>query len=223
MKRPGSDPWFITRQAYLPILVKALPYGLWRDGKSSCTYSVVLTPRPQVSQNGLGHVLGHVKDVGDDASQIDKIRIYRTNARQFFHADDSDLVGLLCIHRALEGGESDLVSSHRVWNVLQEERPDVARTLTEPTWYFDRKGEVSAGQQEWIKTSVFYKEPGTDGRVYSKWDPYFVRSLSRFSDKGEYSYRGCGIPKLTSALRHHPAPVAGTGRSCSRFRSNMRP
>jgi hypothetical protein len=55
-------------------------------------------------------VLGHVKDLGEDAAQIDKVRIYRTNARQFFHADDSDLVGLLCVAKALEGGESDLVS-----------------------------------------------------------------------------------------------------------------
>ena len=41
-----------------------------------------------VSQNGKGHVLGHVKDLGEDATQIDKVRIYRTNARYVF----SDLV-----------------------------------------------------------------------------------------------------------------------------------
>jgi hypothetical protein len=64
-----------------------------------------------VSQNSRGHVLGHVKDLGEDSTQIDKVRIYRTNARQFFHADDSDLVGLLCVAKALEGGESDLVST----------------------------------------------------------------------------------------------------------------
>lgn len=47
-----------------------------------------------VSQNGLGHVLGHVKDVEQVSNgeiAIDKVRIYRTNAQQFFHADDSDL------------------------------------------------------------------------------------------------------------------------------------
>jgi hypothetical protein len=148
-----------------------------------------------VSQNGHGHVLGHVKDLSESQStangQIDisKTRIYRTNARQFFHADDSDIVGLLCIARALEGGESDLVSSHTVYNTLQAERPDVLRTLIEPNWYFDRKGETSKGQQEWIRTSVFYLEPSTadrlyEPRVYTKWDPYFVRSLTRFSDKG---------------------------------------
>lgn len=96
------------------------------------------------------------------------MRIYRTNARQFFHADDADLVGLLCVAKALEGGESDLVSSHAVWNALQEENPDVAKTLTEPIWYFDRKGEKSVGEEDWIKTSVFYLEKGENPRVYSK-------------------------------------------------------
>lgn len=87
---------------------------------------------------------------------------------QFFHADDSDIVGLLCITRALEGGESDIVSSHHVYNTLMKERPDVLKTLTEPIWYFDRKGETSKGQEEWIKTSVVYLERGDNPRVYTK-------------------------------------------------------
>jgi hypothetical protein len=33
------------------------------------------------SQNGRGHVLGHVKDLGEDPTQKDKVRIYRTNAK----------------------------------------------------------------------------------------------------------------------------------------------
>ena len=167
------------------ILFKGFPVQAWGNHKSAVAYMGLGTYLGYfVSQNSRGHVLGHVKDVGDDASQIDKVRIYRTNARQYFHADDSDIVGLLCIARALEGGESDLVSSHHVWNTLQKENPDVAETLTKPIWYFDRKGEVSQGQKDWIKASVFYLEPGPNGRVYSKWDPYFIRSLTRFSDKG---------------------------------------
>lgn len=164
-----------------------------------------------VSQNRHGHVLGHVKDVGDDASQIDKIRIYRTNARQFFHADDSDIVGLLCVARALEGGESDIVSSHHVYNTLRKERPDVLKTLTEPIWYFDRKGEVSRGQEQWIKTSVFYLETGDNGRVYSKWDPYYVRSLTRFSDAGL-------IPAMSAAQEEALAVLEAT---CQRLSLHM--
>ncbi|KKY20757.1 putative taurine catabolism dioxygenase [Phaeomoniella chlamydospora] len=167
------------------ILIKGFPADKWSLKKSATAYMGLGTYLGYfVSQNGRGHVLGHVKDLGEDSTQIDKVRIYRTNARQFFHADDSDIVGLLCVARALEGGESDIVSSHHVWNTLQKERPDVAETLTQPIWYFDRKGEVSVGEEPYIRQPVFYLEPGGKGRVYSKWDPYYVRSLTRFSDAG---------------------------------------
>ena len=151
------------------ILFKGFPVEEWGNHKSAVAYMGLGTYLGYfVSQNGRGHVLGHVKDVGDDAKQIDKVRIYRTNARQFFHQDDSDIVGLLCIARALRGGESDIVSSHHVYNTLKKERPDVLKTLTEPIWYFDRKGEVSDGEEPYIRTSVFYMEQGLNGRVYSK-------------------------------------------------------
>ncbi|KAH8815137.1 hypothetical protein F5884DRAFT_165741 [Xylogone sp. PMI_703] len=167
------------------ILFKGFPVEKWGNHKSAVAYMGLGTYLGYfVSQNSRGHVLGHVKDLGEDSTQIDKVRIYRTNARQFFHADDSDIVGLLCIARALEGGESDIVSSHHVWNTLQKERPDVAETLTKPIWYFDRKGEESVGEEPYIRTSVFYLETGPNPRVYSKWDPYYVRSLDRFMSKG---------------------------------------
>ncbi|KAK9426271.1 putative TauD/TfdA-like domain-containing protein [Seiridium unicorne] len=173
------------------ILYKGFPVDAWGNHKSAVAYmglgAYIGYP---VSQNGRGHILGHVKDLGEDSTQIDKVRIYRTNARQFFHADDCDVVGLLCIARAEFGGESDVSSIHTVWNILQAERPDVAELLTKPVWYFDRKGEVSEGEEPYIRTAVFYLEPkdpanpDREQRVYCKWDPYFVRSLTRFSDAG---------------------------------------
>jgi hypothetical protein len=181
------------------LLYKNLPVHSWGIHKTGVAYfglgSHLGLP---VSQNGKGHILGHVKDLGDDAS-AEETRIYRTTARQFFHADECDIVGLLCVARAMEGGESDIASSHRVWNVLQQTRPEVAKLLTQPIWYFDRKGEVSHGQAEWIRAPVFYLEPAASPsttqpqqRIYSKWDPYYVRSMTRFSNQGL-------IPPLTAA------------------------
>jgi hypothetical protein len=107
-----------------------------------------------------------MQDIGNDPTQIDKVRIYSTAARQFFHTDAADIVGLLCLAKAQEGGESefspvtganvigDVVSAHQVWNTLQAERPDVAELLAQPEWYFDRKGEVSKGQNGWVKKAV---------------------------------------------------------------------
>ncbi|KAK6381975.1 uncharacterized protein PV06_03196 [Exophiala oligosperma] len=177
------------------ILYKGFPVHEWGNHKSAVAYVGLGTYIGYpVSQNGRGHILGHVKDLGEDSTQIDKVRIYRTNARQFFHADDSDVVGLLCVARAQYGGESDVACVHQVWNILQAEYPDVAELLTKPVWYFDRKGEVSKGEEPYIRAAVMYLEPSSSDeptnperqqhRVYCKWDPYYVRSLSRFSDKG---------------------------------------
>lgn len=93
---------------------------------------------------------------------------------QFFHTDDCDIVGLLCIEKAPEGGESDVASSHHVYNALASERPDVLETLTQPIWYVDRKGETSQKQEEYIRASITYLEPGGKGRVYTKFvvDPF---------------------------------------------------
>ncbi|KIX93421.1 uncharacterized protein Z520_10840 [Fonsecaea multimorphosa CBS 102226] len=181
------------------ILYKGFPVEKWGSHKAAVAYMGLGTYIGYpVSQNGRGHILGHVKDLGEDSTQIDKVRIYRTNARQFFHADDSDVVGLLCIARAEEGGESDVACVHHVWNILQAEHPDVAELFTQPVWYFDRKGEESQGEEPYIRTSVFYLETPAEGeeqRVYCKWDPYYVRSLTRFSDKGI-------IPPLSPAQLH---------------------
>ncbi|OBT53488.1 hypothetical protein VE04_06660 [Pseudogymnoascus sp. 24MN13] len=169
------------------ILFKGIPVQVWDNHKCAAAYMGLGTYLGYfISQNSRGHVLGHVKDVGDDATQTDKVRIYRTNARQFFHVDDCDIVGLLCIARAREGGESDLASTQHVWNTLQRERPDVAEALTKPIWYYDRKGETSFGEDEYVRQPLFYLETGSDNpRVFAKADPYFVKSLKRFSDIGE--------------------------------------
>lgn len=111
-----------------------------------------------------------------------QVRIYRTNARQFFHTDGADLVGLLCIARSLEGGESDIASTHTVWNYLQEHHPDAAETLTKPIWYYDRKGEQSEGQLPYYRTAPFQLENDSEGkrRVYARLDPKNADTLKRF-------------------------------------------
>ncbi|WWC70478.1 uncharacterized protein I206_104429 [Kwoniella pini CBS 10737] len=164
------------------ILIQGLPVAEWSIHKAAAIYLAIGTILGvTVSQNRKGHILGHVKDLGNDPTQIHKVRIYSTSARQFFHTDAADIVGLLCLAKAKEGGESDIVSAHHLWNTLQKERPDVAELLAKPDWYFDRKGETSEGQNEWIKKSVFYWH---DGKLISHYDPYYVKSITRHVEAG---------------------------------------
>lgn len=59
------------------ILIEGLPVTSWPIEKSAAIYLAIGTIFGRtLSQNRKGHVLGHVKDLGNDPTQIDKVRIY---------------------------------------------------------------------------------------------------------------------------------------------------
>lgn len=63
-------------------LFRGLPVQDWDLRKCATAYMGLGTYLGYfVSQNGRGHVLGHVKDLGEDPTKTDRVRIYRTNAR----------------------------------------------------------------------------------------------------------------------------------------------
>ena len=100
------------------------------------------------SQNAFGHILGHVRDVGADAKDPNT-RIYQTAERQTFHTDSADVVGLLCIREAMQGGKSLLVSTTTIYNEMLRQRPDLASLLFEPI-ATDRRGEVPVGEKPYF-------------------------------------------------------------------------
>ncbi|MBT5108255.1 MAG: TauD/TfdA family dioxygenase [Rhodospirillaceae bacterium] len=113
-----------------------------------------------VSQNGKGHVLGHVKDLGHDYADP-MARGYQTSARLPYHTDYSDLVALLCLKSAKSGGLSSIVSSAALYNELCERRPDLAEALTQ-TFYRTRWGEVGSDKPPYISVPVFNRHNGDD-------------------------------------------------------------
>lgn len=103
-------------------------------------------------QNKYGHVLGHVKDIGENYGTTG--RSYNTNAEVRFHSDACDYVGLLCLHPAKQGGTSRVASSVTVYNKLLERRPDLVEVLTQD-FYRSHKGEMSPGACPWYKQPIF--------------------------------------------------------------------
>ena len=86
-----------------------------------------------MSQNKLGHILGHVKDLGGDYSDANT-RGYMTNDEMRFHTDACDYVGLLCLQTSKSGGESRIASSVTVYNThprnAARSRQDADRATT---------------------------------------------------------------------------------------------
>ena len=122
------------------------------------------------SQNAAGHILGHVRDVGADPNNPNA-RIYQTSARQSFHTDSADVVGLLCLREAKEGGDSLLVSVETIFNELRAARTDLLALLFDPL-ATDRRGEVPEGMDPYMtipplswhdqKLTVFYQRQYID-------------------------------------------------------------
>lgn len=122
------------------------------------------------SQNAAGHILGHVRNVGADPNDPNA-RIYQTNARQSFHTDSADVVALLCLHTAQEGGDSLLVSAETIYNRMREARPDLLEKLFDPI-ATDRRGEIPEGMKPYMtipplswhkdKLTVFYQRQYID-------------------------------------------------------------
>lgn len=106
-----------------------------------------------VSQNGKGHVLGHVANLGLDYADP-TTRGYQTSAELRFHCDGGDIVGLLCVRPSKAGGLSRIASSTTVWNELVRRRPDLARELQQP-YAFSRWGEVAPGHRRYFEMPLF--------------------------------------------------------------------
>ncbi|MDX1478878.1 MAG: TauD/TfdA family dioxygenase [Saprospiraceae bacterium] len=129
------------------------------------------------SQNAAGHLVGHVMNMGL-RSEDGTVRIYQTNERQSFHTDSCDVVGLLCLQPASEGGLSLLVSADTVFNEMRAQRPDLLRVLLEPI-ATDRRGETPTGMLPYLLIPVFtYYED----RVTVFYQRQYIESAQRFPD-----------------------------------------
>ena len=106
-----------------------------------------------MSQNKMGHILGHVKDLGGDYDDP-HTRGYMTRAEMRFHTDACDYVGLLCLQTSNSGGASRIASSVTVYNRMLESRSDLVKVLTED-FYRSRSGEISPGDLPYFKQPIF--------------------------------------------------------------------
>lgn len=127
------------------------------------------------SQNAAGHVLGHVRDLGA-SSKDPHTRIYQTSERQTFHTDSADVVGLLCLREAKEGGRSLLVSAETIYNRMRALRPDLLEKLFDPI-ATDRRGEVPDGSLPWMTIPPLSWH---EGRLTVFYQRQYIDSAQRF-------------------------------------------
>jgi hypothetical protein len=92
-----------------------------------------------IAQNANGEVIGAVQAVVDAEDNGLDTRGYVSNADLRFHCDGGDVVTLLCVRQAPEGGFSSLVSMHSIHNAMARECPQHLETLYRGLHVFMRK------------------------------------------------------------------------------------
>lgn len=152
------------------------------------------------SQNAQGHILGHVRDLG--MSSVDpNTRIYQTSERQTFHTDSADVVGLLCIREAREGGRSLLVSAETLYNRMRALRPDLLEKLFDPI-ATDRRGEVPEGAKPWMEIPPLSWHAGKLTVFYQR---QYIDSAQRFEGAMRLTKEHVEALDLFDALANDPA------------------
>jgi Taurine catabolism dioxygenase TauD, TfdA family len=111
------------------VLVRGLPVERYNDMQVRVVFwGIGLYMGTALSQNSYGELLGDVYDEGVKMGS-GKVRGYRTNSFLMFHSDRADAVGLLCLHKAKEGGISSLVSTMTIHNEILKNHPEYLEPL----------------------------------------------------------------------------------------------
>ena len=152
------------------------------------------------SENAAGDLLGHVRNVGLDVSDP-TVRIYQTDQRQTFHTDSTDVVGLLCLETAAQGGDSLLVSAAAIYNELLDRDPAAAALLFEEV-ATDRRGEIPAGEEPFFRIPVLN---WFDNHLTAIYQRQYIDSTDRFDNAPRRSPEQVAALDLFDDIANDPA------------------
>ncbi len=105
-------------------LLRGLPVGRWdMDDLRRLYWGLGCRWGRPVTQNLKGDLIARIEDLGLDVDALN-VKPSQTRAEQRPHTDPADVVALLCVNRAREGGVSRIASSTTIWNEILAHRPD---------------------------------------------------------------------------------------------------
>jgi hypothetical protein len=129
------------------ILLKGLNVGDYDlDELRTIYWGMTLHLGMPICQNAAGDMFGEVTDRGFDRRN-NNVRGYTTHGAQRYHCDAMDVVGLLCVHPAKQGGQSRIASSVAIFNHILAEHPDYLPLLCEG-FHYDLRGEGVTGERD---------------------------------------------------------------------------
>jgi hypothetical protein len=165
-------------------VLERLPVERWSEYELRALYWLLgsLLSQP-VAQEANGLIFRDILDEGEDHEFGNALAV--TNRVLNFHTDNSgnrarpDYISLMCLRRALHGGESQYCSVYGVYNALADQAPEALERLFHP-FLHDRQGIQPEREPELLRAPAL------------EWDGERLRG--RFSlNKISQGYRKAGI------------------------------
>ncbi|RIT41612.1 hypothetical protein D2E80_23250 [Mycobacteroides abscessus] len=157
-----------------------------------------LLGRP-VGQDRHANLLTHIRD--ERVAAEPGVRKYRTNLRQDFHSDGSDLVGLLCLRPAKSGGESKIVSAHAVYNEMLRRAPHLVEVMYRPMPW-DRNNEQPVGEPPFFELPPIIDIDGTPRVFFIAW---YIRDSQRHLEAPRLTNEQLQALALAETIANDPA------------------
>jgi hypothetical protein len=155
-----------------------------------------------VFQNARGELMREIRDEGEQVGKrygelkpadggtgtfLSSYARTLTNGPLRFHTDRTDVVGLLCVAQARQGGVSRLTSSVAVHNEMLKRRPDLDELLFQDI-YRSRFGEEAGSHEDVYPLPIFGIR---DGKFTSHYSLTYIEAAQMVA----------GVPKLSQKQR----------------------
>ena len=177
------------------IMLRGLPLSYSPDDLRTVYWGIGTHMGTAVSQNKTGELLGVVKDFQQEYTNTTR-RGSKTAAMLQFHSDRCDVVGLLCVRKAKEGGASRIVSAAAMHNEILRRRPDLMG-LFYKNWEHSWQGEEPPGSGRTQVRPIFSFR---DGQFSGLFSPAYVWFAQDFPEVARHTPQQVEALKLFDQL-----------------------
>lgn len=137
------------------ILVRGLRTHLYSDALSAAIYYILgLHMGDPIRQNEMGDLIDHVYATSDKMMDDPTAKSAKVRDKLVYHSDSSDIVALMCLRPARDGGASCLVSGAEIYNEILKRRPDLAPLLLEPFHWDWRRQDAEAPADTYVSPVI---------------------------------------------------------------------